>query len=214
MRQCVALLRHWVGLVRSNEGVRAAAYNDRGDFQWESWWAMSHTGTVPAHLDQGQSWADFVPSGTEAAFTVFHFSGSWGASEAHCESIAGTLKRFQKGFATSSVVEAAILRSNGLTGYGGEDDFVQVCWSRFFGMADFDRAGFTVNQKLRRSTLRHFPLGRGSRTVHRTICKVRKPTWTRQHLRQAVESRQCPRRFRQWTEELRKVRGLRQGDVC
>ena len=217
LQQYAVLMRHWVGLVRSNEGVRAAAYNDRGDFQWESWWAMSHTGTVPAHQDQGQSWADFVPSGTEAAFTVFHFSGSWGASEAHCESIAGTLKRFRKGLATSSVVEAAILRSNGLTGYGGEDDFVQVCWARFFGTADFDRKGFTINQRLQRSTLRHFPLGRGSRTVQRTICKVRKPTWTRQHLRQAVEeheSRQCPRRFRQWQEELRKVRGLRQGDVC
>ena len=148
---------------------------------------------------------------------MFHFSGSLGASEAHCESIAGTLKRFRKGFATSSVVEATILRSNGLTGYGGEDDFVQVCWARFFGTADFDRKGFSINQQLQRSTLRQNPLGRGSRTVQRTICKVRKPTWTRQHLRQAVsehESRQCPRRFSQWREELRKVRGLRQGDVC
>ena len=216
LQQYAVLMRHWVGLVRSNEGVRAAAYNDRGDFQWESWWAMSHTGTVPAQ-DQGQSWVDFVPSGTEAAFTVFHFSGSLGASEAHCESIAGTLKRFRKGFATSSVVEATILRSNGLTGYGGEDEFVQVCWARFFGSADFDRKGFSINQKLQRSTLRQNPLGRGSKTVQRTICKVRKPTWTRQHLRQAVEeheSRQCPRRFSQWREELRKVRGLRQGDVC
>ena len=59
----------------------------------------------------------------------------FGTSEAFAESIGSTLKRFAKSLSTARVVESTILRSAGLTGYGGggEDGFLELCWADFLG---------------------------------------------------------------------------------
>eukprot|EP00974_Lingulodinium_polyedra_P036250 3476467-Lingulodinium_polyedra.AAC.1 len=61
----------------------------------------------------------------EAAFSVFHYAGSWGASEAYCESLGAILKRSLKSRTTSRAVRTSILRASGVRGVGGEDEFIQ-----------------------------------------------------------------------------------------
>ena len=73
-------------------------------FQWEVFWAMVHTGKLPSGAV-----LDFVLDKLVAAFAVFHFSGMFGTSEAHAESVGSTLKRYAKSLSTSRVVERTTL---------------------------------------------------------------------------------------------------------
>jgi hypothetical protein len=100
------------------------------EFKWEAWWQFVHTGCLPNGVV-----VNCVPQNCAAAWAVFHFSGMFGTSEAFAESIGGILKRFSKSLSTARCVESNILRSAGLTGFGGggEDGFLELCWADFLG---------------------------------------------------------------------------------
>ena len=117
-------------------------------FQWEVFWAMVHTGKLPSGAV-----LDFVPDQFVAAFAVFHFSGMFGTSEAHAESIGSTLKRYAKSFSTSRVVESTMLRQHGLKGcgQGSEDAFLEVCWAHFFGCAGASKFTFQHRNSKKRA---------------------------------------------------------------
>ena len=102
---------------------------------------------------------DFVPDQFAAAFAVFHFSGMFGTSEAHAESVGGTLKRYAKSFSTSRVAESTMLRQHGLKGcgQGSEDAFLEVCWAHFFGSAGASKFTFQYrNSKKQRGVAPRF----------------------------------------------------------
>ena len=132
-------------------------------FQWEVFWAMVHTGRLPSGAV-----LDFVPDRFAAAFAVFHFSGMFGTSEAHAESVGGTLKMYAKSFSTSRVVESTMLRQHGLKGCGGgsEDAFLEVCWAHFFGSADASKFTFQYrNSKTCKKRAVKNAEGGGSKTL-------------------------------------------------
>ena len=100
---------------------------------------MAHTGKLPSGAV-----LDFVLDQFVAALVVFQFSGMFGTSEAHAESVGSMLKRHAKSFSTGRVVESTMLWQHGLKGCGGgsEDVFIEVCWAHFFGSADASKFTF------------------------------------------------------------------------
>ena len=92
---------------------------------------MVHTGNLPTGVV-----LNFVPESCAAAFVAWHFTGMFGTSEAHAESMGSTLKRYAKSLSAGRVVESAILRSHGLNGRGGggEDGFLKLHLAEFVGV--------------------------------------------------------------------------------
>ena len=137
---------------------------------------MSHTNSA----DSAATELIFVPIGTEAAWHLFHYSGMYGLSEEHCESVCSMLKRYGKRYRTDRVKHCTLLRSAGIQGTGQDDAFIQLCWARFFGGAHklaFNHANAKGAKKRR-------PLGKGSRTVDRLLTKsVGEQLWTKRDLR-------------------------------
>lgn len=90
-----------------------------------------------------------------------------GMSEAYAESVASLLKGYARisGLGFGRVVEKAKLRSWGVTGMPQDDRFVLRVWARFFG----ETLEFRFHTKKRRQRRRNFALGKGSKTVHRTL---------------------------------------------
>ena len=103
------------------------------EFKWETWWQIVHKGCLPNGVV-----VNCVPQDSAAAWAAFHFSGMFGTSEAFAESIGSTLKRFSKSLSTARCVESTILRSAGLTIYGGggEDGFLELRWADFLGQTE------------------------------------------------------------------------------
>ena len=97
-------------------------------FDWLAWWEMAHTNVV----SKDEALVAFVPSGAEAAFVLFHWSGMLGFSEAHAESIGSLLKQHPPSWSTQRVVDAVVLRAHGLHEVGANDGFIQLVWARFF----------------------------------------------------------------------------------
>ena len=75
------------GLAEYGSEVISPGLEFKYSFQWEVFWAMVHTGKMPSGAV-----LDWVPDKCAAAFAVFHFSGMFGTSEAHAESVGSTLK--------------------------------------------------------------------------------------------------------------------------
>ena len=80
----------------------------------------------------------FRPKGTEAAFTIFHFCGMLGTSEAAAESVASVLKHYggiqkKSSARTSRVGQKAFLKLNGITGTSADDTFIATAWLQYFG---------------------------------------------------------------------------------
>ena len=69
---------------------------------------MVHTGKMPSGAV-----LDWAPDKCAAPFAVFHFSGMFGTSEAHAESVGSTLNIYAKTLSTSRVVEVTMLRHHG-----------------------------------------------------------------------------------------------------
>ncbi len=200
VQQYQALIRHWAGLVQKVPAVRQAMFDNEGRFDWPRWWEASHTNRVqvenqvgPQVLQESQVGPQvlqvcFVPAGCEAAFAVFHYTGSWGMSEAHCESIGSILKRYSKQITCKRVVEASILRSAGVRGLGAEDEFLTTCWDKFFKEGHGATFSFSLSQRHRKQRLRRFGLGGGSKTLDRVIRAGSKRIWSRGELRTAWRS--------------------------
>ena len=83
-----------------------------------------------------------MPAGTEAAFMIFHASGSLGLSEAHCESVASILKRYSKTWTKDRVKFATMLRAHGVTGTGRDDGLLLLSWATFFAGTGKDEFNF------------------------------------------------------------------------
>ena len=143
------------GLAEHGSEVTSPGLEFKYSFQWEVFWAMVHTGKMPSGAV-----LDWVPDKCAAAFAVFHFSGMFGTSEAHAESVGSTLKIYAK-----TVVECTMLRQHGLTGAGGgsEDAFLEVCWSHFFGSSDPSKFNFFCHNSQKRAT--KYADGCGSKTL-------------------------------------------------
>ena len=117
------LIKHWADLSKHND-VASICWSENGEFRWESWWQMCHTNKVCSST--GVRVVCFMPAGTEAAFNMFHVSGSLGLSEAHCESVASILKRYSNTWTTDRVKFATMLRAHGVTGTGRDDRLLLV----------------------------------------------------------------------------------------
>lgn len=146
-------------------------------FQWERWWQLVHTGCLPSGMV-----VNCVPEDYVGAFSVFHFTGMFGTSEAHAESVGSTLKRYAKSLSTGRVVESSILRSVGLSGCGGggEDGFLELCWADFFG--DSKHFSFHFRNSTRRR--KRYVQGRGSATIERLLTgkNAQRNRWTERDL--------------------------------
>ena len=83
MRQYKDLMHAWSRLSEADDAAKQVfPAPSQGHFDWEIWWKLSHTDSR------------CLPPGCEAAFTLFHFMGMVGVSEARAESIASSLKRY------------------------------------------------------------------------------------------------------------------------
>ena len=138
---------------------------------------MCHTNQVSEGVCR-----QFVPTGLEAAWELFHFTGMFGTSEAAAESVGGLLKMYGKSnMFTGRVVESTILRWSGVRGTGGDDEFLSLCWAKFFGGASpdvykFDYTGRAGNKRAR--------LCGGSDAIHKRLHEAfDRPTWTTRDLR-------------------------------
>ena len=148
------------GLAEHGSEVISPGLEFKYSFQWEVFWAMVHTGKMPSGAV-----LDWVPDKCAAAFAVFHFSGMFGTSEAHAESVGSTLKIYAKTLSTSRVVECTMLRQHGLTGTGGgsEDALLEVCWSHFFGSSHPSMFNFLCRNTKKRAA--KYADGCGSKTL-------------------------------------------------
>ena len=134
------LMATWAQLCQSS--WRDEVFSD-GCFDWKAFWKLSHVDP------RGR------PSGADAVFTMFHFFGSLGVSEALAESIGSFLKRYGLGkssLSTGRVIEKTLLRSAGLQGDGSDDKFIQLVWSEFFGSVQ--PSAFTFSYKSRTKRMR------------------------------------------------------------
>ena len=83
MLQYKRLMHAWSRLSEADDIAKQVfPAPSQGHFDWEIWWKLSHADSM------------FLPPGCEAAFTLFHFMGMVGVSEARAESIASSLKRY------------------------------------------------------------------------------------------------------------------------
>ena len=177
-------VKHRQGLLEHGCEVITPGLEFKYSFQWEVFWTMLHTGKVPG----SGVVLDWVLDQFAAAHAVFHFSGMFGTSEAHAESVGGPLKRYAKTQGTSRVVESTMLRQHGLTGCGGgsEDAFLEVCWSHFFGSSDASKFSFHYRNREKRET--KYSDGCGSKTLDNYVKKhdtvVR---WSQQDLLRVAE---------------------------
>ena len=199
------LIMHWSHLSREPD-IESLCWNDNGDFRWEAWWATCHTNRVCSST--GVRHVCFVPAGTEAAFTLFHDSGSLGLSEAHCESVASLLKRYSKSWTTDRVKFATMLRAHGVTGTGRDDGLLLVSWAKF--VAGSGKETFSFDYKNRRSAAKKRPHGDGSRVVERHIAAACGPqTWSFAELEAVaadMKADDLPQGSTRWLRELAAAR--------
>jgi hypothetical protein len=133
------------------------------EFSWEYFWEISHTQ------------AEWAPSEFYHAWFVFHGGGSIVGSEAVCESMASLLKfygRRSRTVASRSVVERVVLRVAGVAGDGTDDPFIQRCW------AETGASFFCRSEKAR---AKRWPLGGGSKTLHRLVQKKKLASGSQLH---------------------------------
>jgi hypothetical protein len=199
------LIKHWADLSKHND-VASICWSENGEFRWESWWQMCHTNKVCSST--GVRVVCFMPAGTEAAFHLWHVSGSVGLSEAHCESVASILKRYSKTWTTDRVKFATMLRAHGVTGTGRDDGLLLLSWAKFFAGSGKDEFNFDYKNRSKASKKR--PHGDGSRVVQRHVVEARRPqTWTNAELEIVgadIKVNGSARGSTQWLRELAKTR--------
>ena len=146
MDQYRRLMLCWMHLARDSV-VRPLVWTEGGRFVWEQWWRMSHTDRR------------FAPRGCEAIFSVYHFTGMIGISEARAESVASLLKRYAPPvsgrLATDRIIEKAVLRTSGVSGDGSDDIFLLRCWVEYFNGIQQDRSEATESSS-RSCNFRHW----------------------------------------------------------
>ena len=129
---------------------------ERQDFCWLTWWRLSH-------MDPR-----FCPAGSEGAFSLYHFTGMFGISEARAESICSSLQRYAPKEASQlsldRIIEKTVLASGHVEGNGGDDIFILRCWAEYFGGASPSR--FSFDYKHKRARARKYSLGGGAAAVH------------------------------------------------
>ena len=168
MRQYKELMTAWAALFhkRNGETCREAWGPCHGagppQFQWKWWWKQSHVNVKFR-----------PPVGCEAAFALYHFTGMFGISEAHAESVASLLKRYMYArhsrLGTDRVIEKVILSNSGLKGDGSDDIFILRCWAEFFGGLNKKRFRFHNIKATKRR--RRFPGCNGSKVINTFLKK-------------------------------------------
>ena len=174
--QYYTLMRRWSVLIGSPD-VRCKAYPARKRsclgaepakegvlFDWRWWWKQSHTDPR------------FRPVGTEGAFTLFHFLGMLGISEARAESVASLLKRYSPAkcahLGVDRVMEKTTVRCAGVAADGLDDLLLLRCWQEFFGGLDARHFSFDLKRHAARARKRD-PVAGGSRVIRRHLKPVR-----------------------------------------
>ena len=179
MKQYKKLMTVWSNLL-DQVGVKERAWKTSSrlvaepksdSFDWAWWWKMAHTD------------ARWRPRGCEAILTMFHFTGMIGVSEARAESIGSLLKRYSPAvsarLSTDRIIEKTIIRASGIDGGTATDDlFLLRCWIEYFGGMQPDKFSFRFRNPKNRS--RAFPLGGGSKPIHRHLKKAQQQErrWT------------------------------------
>ena len=157
------LMHVWSRLSEKDDIAKVFDGPSQGQFDWARWWRLSHTESR------------FLPPGCEAAFALYHFMGMVGVSEAKAESIASLLKRYTgtvgRPVSTSRIIEKAIVRHSGVNGLSRDDCFLTRCWAEYFGSLKKDKFSFRWPGRARRRRNREYPLGGGSKTIHRHLKK-------------------------------------------
>ena len=157
------LMHVWSRLSEKDDIAKVFDGPSQGQFDWALWWRLSHTESR------------FLPPGCEAAFALYHFMGMVGVSEAKAESIASLLKRYTgtvgRPVSTSRIIEKAIVRHSGVNGLSRDDCFLTRCWAEYFGSLKKDKFSFRWPGRARRRRNREYPLGGGSKTIHRHLKK-------------------------------------------
>ena len=132
---------------------------------------------------------DFVPNQLYGAFLLFHMSLSIGLSEALCESVGSLVKTHSDPRLNQHpgrVIERVSSAVGGVSGLPthAEDQLMLRTWAEMFG----GRKGGPLNFNYKHPNTRRekFPLGAGSKTLHRLHVKLR--AWARR-----VTQPQCTR---------------------
>ncbi|CAE7243426.1 unnamed protein product, partial [Symbiodinium sp. KB8] len=121
--QYVMLLRRWKKILRTPvANARFPVHEAPQRHQWIDWfneiWRLSHTEDV------------WKPAGTDMAFFLWHFSGTWSLSEASAESIASVAGRLGRPTdSTAAVSQMVSLRDFGFGGTGNDDHHIHSLWA-------------------------------------------------------------------------------------
>ena len=144
--QYCTLMKTWKHLAEQHGGCLDS---------FQGFWKVAHT------------IVDFKVPGCEAAFMLFHYTGSWGLSEAGAESAASMAKRMSSNTQLNllQVCQRTLLRAAGLRGDGSDDLLLQRVWAEFFGSGIALR--FTVKRRSHDGRLRRFKWG--SKTISRQL---------------------------------------------
>ena len=133
------------------------------EFDWKEAWRTFHTD--PA----------YVPMDCGGAFLVFHYLGSIKTSEAICETVASLLKFFTRdarNAAPDTIVARTLMRVAGWDG-DSDDAYILRLWSEIAGPGGVDSLKFHVSRRNHKKRLRRFHLGKGSKTLHHYVVKLR-----------------------------------------
>ena len=92
-----------------------------GVLSWKAFWKFANTDSRAC------------PEGTEAAFSIFHYTGMWGTSEAAAEGVASVLRRYSDTangrISTGRIIQKTLLNRAGVSGSSADDAFIQLCWA-------------------------------------------------------------------------------------
>ena len=151
----------WLPRPKLKSPCFVAGRSESPRFSWTYWWKTAHTDRR------------FCPTGCEAAFALFHFTGMLGVSEAQAESVASLLKRYSpkcsSTLATDRIIEKTLLRCSGVQGDGSDDRLLLRAWAEIFGGIQRNKFTFEYRDRLRRIQL--YPLGGGSMVLNRHLKK-------------------------------------------
>eukprot|EP00973_Karenia_brevis_P078711 10925138-Karenia_brevis.AAC.1 len=154
--QYMDLMKLWAGFCQNEQhaDIQQLVIKD-GRFDWEAWWRFVHTD------------ARTCPEGDMAVFMLWHFTGSFGVSEAKAESVASLLKHYGKHSNTKVTIEKTLIKDAGICGDGNDDEFLLSCWYLFFGESSADTFRFNKTRASRcyRGTDRSVTLTRAVRKI-------------------------------------------------
>ena len=169
------MMHHWNKLA-NNSVYKSQLWFPSGRLRWSALWRVTHTDKLwdnPKNHSGHVNWS--------ALFFIFHCMGSIVSSSCLCESAGSLLKRFSTAnVATKQILDRAVLKFAGLSGEGHDDSFILRCWLETVASPG-DLEFFYRDRK---SRSQQFPLGNGSKTLHK-LWKLRmaQTRWTAARLR-------------------------------